>query len=171
MTGGDRQTDGERRRPVSIVSVLVAAGEDAQHQRVRDRQLDQEALPDGNAVLIVQRRRTDGTLFVVRRHRLEQTGTADGADALHHHVADEADRADAKRREHSDGDGGVDVTAADVAERPGDGRDGESERKGDDDDRVVAGIISFPFFLPVVSADARPAADDDEQERADQLGD
>jgi len=108
----------------------------------------------------VERVDAEDAVRVRRRDRLQRGCSSDGADALREKEQDRTREADPTRDELWPCHRRVDVSAAHVAQAPDDRRDGQPGREGELDDTRWS----------VQPTGAGPAAQEDVQEGADQLG-
>lgn len=158
MPDGDRQSDGERSRAAESLPTSVARREHDEHQDERDDGLDDERLDRPDRAVAARGRRTE-TGHQSPAERLQHQRSADRPDTLGTNVQRRPKRVDAPGDEKPGGDGRVDVAAADVRDRPDDGADGQAERQRDVGDGATGRRRA-----------ARAARDQDQQERADELG-
>ena len=86
---------------------------------------------------------------------LQETGSDYGSEGLEHNVEDGLDGSDLASAKEADGDGRVDVAAANVADALSQGGNGQAEGQRD---------------THVVHDWDRPASDKDEEHGADQFG-
>ena len=146
VAGGDGQADGEGGRASHTLTVVSVSsrGEDDQDQDHRDDELDTKALAGTDVGEAVGSRRA-------RDENTQNTSSDSGSDTLRHHVQQTFQDSDLNRKyrlglaelspdlgsgDETRGDGGVDVTAGDVAETLGQGGHRHSEAESDLDNIV-----------------------------------
>lgn len=162
VTQSDGESDGKRRRTVEVRATTVAAGKDGQNQNHGYHKLDPERLFPRQAR--VDGGQTEVSADRLRGQALQHRRPGHRSRALGGDVEQGPGDADATAGEHRHRHRRVDVTAALVGETPDDGRhrQAEGERDLNRGRRLER--------LPVLIADARPAADQDEDHRSQGLG-
>ena len=157
---GQGEADGESGKP--RCGGATRDQDDDEHQQERAHHLEHEGTAPADPLtpgVAPQRARLVDDLPEVRGHQLQQPGGHDGAGDLGDPVDDGLDERHPAPQQHAERDGGVDVAARHRAERirQHQQREAERERHAERSDEVEA-------------EDRRAHGEEDEDERAEELG-